>query len=297
MAGSQAKTMAKKARVQSGRKVTPAAEAKKAASLLKAFRQSKGWTAKRLADEVGVSGPNIIYAFESGDYAPSSETFIKLGNLADEWKFRKEFLRLAGVSAEALDRIADLHAKDRAAKDVQFVDVAPLYDVDESIPFPSRLLTHPASVRFVRLRGAGYPFKEGDVVLIDPTATDIATIEEGAFILTSGEALYGPEHFHKTKEEAQYHDLGILRKHSTAQGEMYLLERPLQRDMVIAASDVIGRVVGWVGQGEHKRKPHHIHEIAEAGRAHREPEPLTESERAKDREVISRWKKKHNIEE
>lgn len=273
-----------KGKAQAGRK--PKATAEQAAKI-KAFREGRGWSHAKLAEMLGLTTPNAIYAWENRIYGVSKDTFVKLANLTDqgEWDYTKEFLSWAGVEFKTMEKIADkIVGAERLSSAERNVLVHSLETSEDALPFNTWMLGSPASARFLRvtvhgkgrelIKRIGYattnaekdaadwkPFRDGDVILLEPLATDLRDVEEDEFL-----ALFiAPDPSSKYSQYWHPH-IGHLSKQSVSSNEVYyLLKMRTSKDIVIGTSrgggpvefisgQTVLRVAGWIGHKEAEGK-------------------------------------------
>jgi transcriptional regulator with XRE-family HTH domain len=234
-----------------------------------AFRKARSWTAVELATRLGLSGPNIVYAWESGAYAPSAENYIGLANLAaPDWRYIEWFLRHAGVQERTLNQAADmlLHSgQQKQMSDLislmgeEFahaleVPVSPLTKGQPILRFPAWFLTNPASTKYV-----GRP--NGDLVLIDTLQVDVRTFPEGTLLaVDSGEKdapLLGFVRKQAANSDTEHYLLRIVESDMPS-GDVFLGSSVGEKPAAMTREGVIlGRVAAWItptGRQESEKK-------------------------------------------
>lgn len=253
-------------RVKKNRKGKPS---KADAAKIAAFRKAKNWTAQALADKLGLSGPNIVYAWESGAYNPAADNYIRMANLAaPDWKYIEWFLLRAGVEERTLSLVSDmlLHRsqirgvnlliKEATREFAEAMDarqdnvaISPLGLKGGQLVFPMWPLTNPASTLYAQL-------SKGELVFIDTVQTDVRELAEGSLVAIDSGVAGSPV-------------VGILRKQAAGQNVEHYMLRSMDNnaigDIFLGSSVsnrppeftrerlVLGRVVVWI-QGVDKMR-------------------------------------------
>jgi hypothetical protein len=232
-------------------------ERKRLSEIVKKLRSETRLNQTEFAALVDVK-QGVISTWEQGAAVPSGKNYFRLGSIARDAQDRKWLWEHAGIDAEALDKFIDERIRSKTAEASQFVEIAGLDPKDQAIPFPSRLLNSPASTKYLRIAGEEYPFKDGDMILFDPTEADLAEIEEGALVAV---AAHG-RHYIGPLEKPTHVGLG-----KPALGQMWfiLAKAATGRDLIVGNRTgegpvqteytVLGRVVAWIHQGSHGRQP------------------------------------------
>jgi transcriptional regulator with XRE-family HTH domain len=237
---------------------------KAAAAKIAAFRKAKNWTAQALAEKLGLSGPNIVYAWEGGSYEPSAQNYISMANLASpDWRYIEWFLRRAGVEDKTLKQAADMlmhssqvtqvlrlgDALREELSDMLNVAIEPLDHTEgQKLMLPTWALPNPASTRYVHIDG------KGDLIFIDTIQTDVRELAEGSLVAIDSGIANSPL-------------IGVLRKQSAGHNIEHYMLRPIDNatgDVFIGSSVsarppeltrkhlILGRVMVWIQTGEKK---------------------------------------------
>jgi transcriptional regulator with XRE-family HTH domain len=243
------------------------------AARIKAFRVDRGWSHAELAKILGLTGPNAIYSWENRQYDPSPETFLKLANLAgSSWEYTKDFLRFAGVKVETLEQVGDRLRGERTFSAEENVFINALEKSAEALPFNAWMIANQASTRFLRLDGEDvHPFEVGDIVLVDPTETDLRKLNEDDFIAYSVEG-----HHHigfLTKSNAHPNETRFLLRRTATHRNIYMGDSmgsgPVKG---IHGQSVLGRIVGWIRQPHaHPKRTQRESDLIKVHRAGKPP--------------------------
>jgi transcriptional regulator with XRE-family HTH domain len=245
------------------------------------LRTATGLNQTEFAALVGVK-QSVISAWENEGALPSGQNYFRLGSIASDYESTKWFWEQAGIDFDALDRFIDMRMHKKKAQASGFIEIS-AHDgkANEKLSFQSGVLTNPASTRFLRLIGENYPFKSGDISLIDFSVTDLRKLQEQELIVVG----HGGQHYVGVLEKKSYvgpKGGGVRR--STNQTWFVLQGAAHGKNLIIATASangpveteysILGRMVAWIHQGEHGRNPSDSYHIHAAGHVPRSEEEL-----------------------
>ncbi|MBZ5531820.1 MAG: hypothetical protein LAO20_10340 [Acidobacteriia bacterium] len=237
---------------------------------IRALQEFTGMNQGQFADALGVP-QSLVSACQSGAKPPSTDLLVRLGKVAAEQKRYDDaiwFLGEAGVELGVLESIGDKLRADRTSSAADDDIHIRSLEGPEDKQFKDWMIVNKFSTRFLRVRSegkpftirwqsfeaadlptVGKPFAEGDILLVDPSGTDLNALEAGAFIAISAKGNYLA---------------GFLKKRPAGiKGGDCLLARPGLKDIFLARLDsgtvemfpdltVFGRVVGWLCPAKEK---------------------------------------------
>ncbi len=230
----------------------------------------KGLTQETFAKLLGVK-QSAVSAWEQGTPPPKEGNYVRLGNAALSYEDILWFWQRGGVDVKVFERAADKALKTRSLP-VESLPVTSLLHVksllevggEEDLPFPASLIPNPLSTRFVRVpepfASNEFPpnFKQGDILLIDTSETDLRKIGGGALVAMDFQQGKKP----LDADESRYAlSVGLLEKQDATIGEVstqhFMLRRPVGVAFIGSSVDsrpvepirehlVLGRVIAWI---------------------------------------------------
>jgi len=236
----------------------------------------KGLTQESFAKVLGVK-QSAVSAWEQGVPPPSEQNYVRLGNAALSYEDILWFWRRAGLDVKVFERVADEALKSRSVPEslpsASLLRIKSLLEVGgEDLPFPASLIPNPLSTRFVRLpepfASGEFPhdFKQGDILLVDTSETDLREIDGGALVAMDFQQGKRP----LDADESRYAlSVGFLEKQDASVGDVstlhFMLRRPIGVDFIGSSVDsrpiepvrerlVLGRVIAWVAKKNRDRK-------------------------------------------
>jgi len=137
---------------------------------IKSLRTARGETQAQFADVVGVTQP-MISAWEGAREIPSSETYLRLGNLA-AYPENLWFLEQAGMKSGLISSIANELVKGRVPIPLARKTPEGIEETQIVVPLPERFIPNPDSTvcLIVDEKSASLVFAEGDVVVLEPAS-------------------------------------------------------------------------------------------------------------------------------